>query len=69
MCIRDSSNINKNKLISTIDGYKGNAYEIKIYTAKGGTELGTFNITLDATTIKTQKGVENLVIDETEIVF
>ena len=64
-----NSNINKNKLISTIDGYKGNAYEIKIYTAKGGTELGTFNITLDATTIKTQKGVENLVIDETEIVF
>lgn len=63
------NNTKKNKLISAIDGFTGNAYEIVLYTKKGGTSVATFYITFDASTIKTQKGVESVALDETEIVF
>ena len=59
----------KNGFIDLISAFTQNAYEIKIYTENGGSELATFYIKLDASTILGQKGVESIVIDETEIVF
>lgn len=64
-----NDNAKKNKLITAISGYSGNAYEVIMYESNGGKQLATFNITLDASTILGQKGVESIVIDETEIVF
>lgn len=66
-----STNAEKNKLIEAISGYSGNAYEIQLYNYESGetTVLANFNLTLDASTILGQKGVESIVIDETEIVF
>ena len=69
--IYGSDNAKKNKLIEAISGYSGNAYEIRLYASQTDltTAVATFNITLDASTILGQKGVESIVIDETEIVF
>lgn len=66
-----NDNAKKNKLIEAISGYSGNAYEIRLYASQTDltTAVATFNITLDASTILGQKGVESIVIDETEIVF
>lgn len=64
-----SNNAQKNKLISAIKGFSGNAYEIAIYTANGGTQLATFGITLDSSVIEGQKGVESITTDKTELVF
>ena len=64
-----TSNAQKNKLISAIQGFSGNAYEIVIYTANGGTQLATFGITLDSSVIVGQKGVESVKTDKTELVF
>ena len=64
-----SDNAKKNALIGAIDGFDGNAYEIKVYTENGGSEVATFHITLNASTILGQKGVESVTVDETEIVF
>lgn len=66
-----STNAEKNKLIEAVSGYSGNAYEIQLYNYESGetTVLANFNLTLDASTILGQKGVESIVIDETEIVF
>ena len=66
-----STNAEKNKLITAISGYSGNAYEIQLYNYDLGetTVLANFNLTLNASTILGQKGVESIVIDETEIVF
>lgn len=66
-----STNAEKNKLITAISGYSGNAYEIELYNYDSGetTVLANFNLTLNASTILGQKGVESIVIDETEIVF
>ena len=64
-----SNNAQKNKLISAIKGFSGNAYEIVIYTANGGTQLATFGITLDSSVIEGQKGVESVTTDKTELVF
>lgn len=66
-----STNAEKNKLIEAISGYSGNAYEIQLFNYESGetTVLANFNLTLDASTILGQKGVESIVIDETEIVF
>lgn len=65
------NNAKKNKLITAVSGYSGNAYEIQLYNYESGqtTILASFNLTLDASTILGQKGVESIVIDETEIVF
>ena len=59
----------KNGFIDLISAFTQNAYEIKIYTENGGSELATFYIKLDASTILGQKGVESVTVDETEIVF
>ena len=64
-----TSNAQKNKLISAIKGFSGNAYEIVIYTANGGEQLATFGITLDSSVIEGQKGVESITTDKTELVF
>lgn len=66
-----STNAEKNKLITAISGYSGNAYEIELYNYDSGktTILANFNLTLNASTILGQKGVESITIDETEIVF
>lgn len=64
-----SNNAQRNKLISAIKGFSGNAYEIVIYTANGGTQLATFGITLDSSVIVGQKGVESITTDKTELVF
>ena len=55
-----SDNAKKNALIGAIDGFDGNAYEIKVYTENGGSEVATFHITLNASTILGQKGVESV---------
>ena len=59
----------KNGFIDLISAFTQNAYEIKIYTENGGSELATFYIKLDASTILGQKGVESVTVYETEIVF
>lgn len=66
-----SDNAKKNALIAAIDGFEGNAYEIQLYNYESGHEtvLATFYLTLDASTILGQKGVESVTVDETEIVF
>ena len=67
-----STNAEKNKLIKAIaDDYHGNVYEIQLYNYDSGetTVLANFNIVFDASAILGQKGVESIVIDETEIVF
>lgn len=60
---------NRNKLISAVQGFSGSAYEIKLYTKQGGTQLTTFYITLDASRLLTQKAVESVSVSETELVF
>lgn len=67
--VQGLTNAQKNKLISAIKGFSGNAYEIAIYTANGGTQLATFGITLDSSVIVGQKGVESVKVDQTELVF
>ena len=66
-----STNAEKNKLITAISGYSGNAYEIVLSNYESGKEtvLATFYLTLDAALLTGQKGVESITIDETEIVF
>ena len=67
-----SDNAKKNKLIKAIaNDYHGNVYEIELYNYESGetTVLANFNIIFDASVIVGQKGVESIVIDETEIVF
>lgn len=64
-----ANNAQKNKLISAIKGFSGNAYEIVVYTANGGEQLATFGITLDSSVIVGQKGVESVTTDKTELVF
>ena len=66
-----SDNAKKNALIEAIDGFEGNAYQIKLTNYESGHEtvLATFYLTLDASTILGQKGVESVTVDETEIVF
>ena len=67
--VQGLTNAQKNKLISAIKGFGGNAYEIVIYTANGGEQLATFGITLDSSVIEGQKGVESITTDKTELVF
>ena len=67
--VQGLTNTQKNKLISAIKGFSGNAYEIVIYTANGGEQLATFGITLDSSVIEGQKGVESVTTDKTELVF
>ena len=67
--VQGLTNAQRNKLISAIQGFSGNAYEIVIYTANGGTQLATFGITLDSSVIEGQKGVESITTDKTELVF
>ena len=67
--VQGLTNAQKNKLISAIKGFSGNAYEIAIYTANGGEQLATFGITLDSSVIEGQKGVESITTDKTELVF
>ena len=64
-----ANNTQRDKLISAIKGFSGNAYEIVIYTANGGEQLATFGITLDSSVIEGQKGVESVTTDKTELVF
>lgn len=64
-----ANNTQRNKLISAIKGFSGNAYEIVIYTANGGEQLATFGITLDSSVIEGQKGVESVTTDKTGLVF
>ena len=64
-----SGNTQKNKLINAIKGFSGNAYEIVVYTVNGGSQVATFGITLDAATLLGQKGVENIIVDQSELVF
>ena len=59
----------KNGFIDLISAFTQNAYEIKIYTENGGAEVATFHITLNASTILGQKGVESVTVDDTEIIF
>lgn len=67
--VQGLTNAQKNKLISAIKGFSGNAYEIVIYTANGGEQLATFGITLDSSVIEGQTGVESITTDKTELVF
>lgn len=59
-----------NNFIDLIETYDAGAfYEITLYDEEGGVQLAKFNIMLDASIIKGQKGVESISVDETEIVF
>ena len=65
-----TNNTIKNKLIANIPTYTGaDAYTVEIYDAEGGKLLETYGLRFDTSKIVTQKGVESIVIDETEIVF
>ena len=48
---------------------RDSAYTVEIYDAEGGKLLETYGLRFDTSKIVTQKGVESIVIDETEIVF
>ena len=64
-----SNNAQKNKLITAIKGFSGNAYEIVLSESNNGPQLATFGITLDSSVIEGQKGVESITTDKTELVF
>ena len=64
-----TNNTIKNKLIANIPTYGTDAYTVEIYDAEGGKLLETYGLRFDTSKIVTQKGVESIVIDETEIVF
>ncbi len=63
------NNTQKNKLIAALQGFSGNAYEIIVYKSNGGAQLATFNLTLNASVIAGQKGVEGITVNQSEIVF
>ena len=68
--LHKANNTIKNKLITNISTYTGaDAYTVEIYDAEGGKLLETYGLRLDTSKIVTQKGVESIEIDETEIVF
>ena len=68
--LHKANNTIKNKLITNISTYTGaDAYTVEIYDAEGGKLLETYGLRFDTSKIVTQKGVESIVIDETEIVF
>ncbi len=68
--LHKANNTIKNKLIANIPTYTGaDAYTVEIYDAEGGKLLETYGLGFDTSKIVTQKGVESIVIDETEIVF
>ena len=68
--LHKTNNTIKNKLITNIPTYTGaDAYTVEIYDAEGGKLLETYGLRLDTSKIVTQKGVESIEIDETEIVF
>ena len=57
-------------MIANIPTYTGaDAYTVEIYDAEGGKLLETYGLRFDTSKIVTQKGVESIEIDETEIVF
>lgn len=64
-----SNDAQKNKLITAIKGFSGNAYEIVLSESNNGPQLATFGITLDSSVIEGQKGVESITTDKTELVF
>ncbi|MFQ9739344.1 MAG: hypothetical protein ACLR06_17815 [Christensenellaceae bacterium] len=65
-----TNNTIKNKLIANIPTYTGaDAYTVEIYDTEGGKLLETYGLRFDTSKIVTQKGVESIEIDETEIVF
>ena len=65
-----TNNTIKNKLIANIPTYTGaDPYTVEIYDTEGGKLLETYGLRFDTSKIVTQKGVESIEIDETEIVF
>lgn len=68
--LHKANNTIKNRLITNISTYTGaDAYTVEIYDAEGGKLLETYGLRFDTSKIVTQKGVESIEIDETEIVF
>ena len=68
--LHKANNTIKNKLIANIPTYTGaDAYTVEIYDTEGGKLLETYGLRFDTSKIVTQKGVESIEIDETEIVF
>jgi hypothetical protein len=64
-----SNGANMNKFIRAISGFSGNAYDITIYTEYGGTQVATFTLTLDTSTIANQIAVESVALDYSQIIF
>lgn len=68
--LHKANNTIKNRLITNISTYTGaDVYTVEIYDAEGGKLLETYGLRFDTSKIVTQKGVESIEIDETEIVF
>ena len=68
--LHKTNNTIKNKLIANIPTYTGaDAYTVEICDTEGGKLLETYGLRFDTSKIVTQKGVESIVVDETEIVF
>ena len=64
----------KNQLIRILQQDYGhynnfNAYEVVMYDKKGGTQLAKYGIHFDLSAVENQFRVENVIIDDTEVMF
>lgn len=62
-----SSAANRNKLIDALKGFKETAYTVTLYN--GSSNVAQFTLTIDSSLIATQKMVESVTFDKSEIVF
>ena len=60
----------QNALINALISFKGVAYMVKLYNDQGDTQpAATFNLSLDTSRLSTQKRVENVNLNHTELEF
>ena len=58
-----------NSHINALVNYHGEAFKLNLYTAKNGTLLTSFTLTLDTSKLVTQKQVESVSLDNVEFEF
>ena len=65
--VQTSDDINSH--IAALTAYTGTAFNLNLYTAKGGTKLAGFNLTLNTSKISGQKQVESVTLNNVELEF
>ena len=58
-----------NSHIAALSAFTGTAFHLNLYTAKGGTKLTSFELTLNTSKIVGQKQVESVTVDKVELEF